>query len=71
MKVKQNAINIIFAITSDQINIYKRLSDHIEGSYAGTLSNDSSNIVELVKDQYNVSLYPININCCAKILHHL
>lgn len=52
--MKQNAINIIFAVTGDQYDVYEKLSRHIEGSYAGILSNDSSNVVELVKDQYNV-----------------
>lgn len=55
LKVKQNAINVIFAVTSEQIGVYDRLQKHIEGSTSGTLSNDSSNVVELVQDQYNVS----------------
>lgn len=52
-KVKQNAINIIWAITQGEMSIYSRLCSHIEGSSAGELSNDSSNIVELIKNQYN------------------
>ncbi|XP_014241511.1 integrin beta-PS isoform X2 [Cimex lectularius] len=53
LKVKQNAINVIFAVTSEQIGVYSRLRHHIEGSSAGVLSNDSSNVVELVKEQYD------------------
>ena len=56
LKVKQNAINVIFAVTREQHNVYEKLSRHIEGSYAAVLSNDSSNIVDLVRDQYNVSI---------------
>ena len=52
-KVKQNAINIIWAVTQGEMGIYSRLCSHIEGSSAGELSNDSSNIVELIKNQYN------------------
>ena len=52
-KVKQNAINIIWAVTQGEMSIYSRLCSHIEGSSAGELSNDSSNIVELIKNQYN------------------
>ncbi|KAK9739114.1 Integrin beta epidermal growth factor like domain 1 [Popillia japonica] len=52
LKVKQNAINVIFAVTESQISVYHRLKEHIEGSSCGQLSNDSSNIVELVKSQY-------------------
>lgn len=52
LKVKDNAINIIWAVTEGQINIYKRLTKHIEGSFAGKLSEDSSNVVELIREQY-------------------
>ncbi|CAH0754478.1 unnamed protein product [Bemisia tabaci] len=53
LKVKQNAINLIFAVTKEQIGVYQKLGQHVEGSSYGTLSNDSANVVELVKDQYN------------------
>ncbi|XP_050434816.1 integrin beta-PS isoform X2 [Adelges cooleyi] len=53
LKVRQNSINMIFAVTAEQISVYERLKQHIEGSSAGTLSNDSANVVDLVKDQYN------------------
>ncbi|XP_017782378.1 PREDICTED: integrin beta-PS-like [Nicrophorus vespilloides] len=52
LKVKQNAINVIFAVTEEQISVYNKLKEHIEGASSGQLSNDSSNIVDLVKDQY-------------------
>ncbi|XP_013793572.2 integrin beta-PS-like [Limulus polyphemus] len=61
VEVKKHKINVIFAVTSDQLPIYKRLSDQLEGSTAGKLENDSSNVVELVKDQYSVSTY----SCCC------
>lgn len=53
LKVKQNSINLIFAVTAEQIAVYERLREHIEGSHAGTLSNDSANVVELVQEQYD------------------
>lgn len=49
-------MNIIFAVTEEQFDVYNLLKDNVEGSSAGTLSNDSSNIVELVKAQYQVDL---------------
>jgi len=55
LKVKENAINIIFAVTQSQHEVYKRLSEHIEGSSSAVLSEDSSNVVELVRDEYSVS----------------
>jgi len=51
-KVKENSVNIIFAVTEEQFNVYDLLQQNVEGSSVGTLSNDSSNIVELVKAQY-------------------
>lgn len=52
MKVKQSAINLIFAVTEDQLDVYKRLSQHIEGSSAAQLANDSSNVIDLIQKQY-------------------
>lgn len=52
LKVKQNAINVIFAVTETQLDIYKELEKNIEGASSGKLSNDSSNVVDLVKEQY-------------------
>ncbi|XP_055305267.1 integrin beta-PS isoform X2 [Sitodiplosis mosellana] len=53
LKVKENAINVIFAVTSTQTTVYEKLSKHIEGSSSATLSDDSSNVVDLVKEQYS------------------
>uniref|UniRef100_A0A336MVT2 Integrin beta n=1 Tax=Culicoides sonorensis TaxID=179676 RepID=A0A336MVT2_CULSO len=50
---KKHAINIIFAVTTKQIKVYQTLSEHIEGSTVSTLANDSSNVVSLIRDQYN------------------
>jgi hypothetical protein len=55
LKVRQNAINVIFAVTAEQIGVYNRLKDNVEGASSGMLSNDSSNVVDLVREQYNVS----------------
>ncbi|RXG59556.1 Integrin beta-PS [Armadillidium vulgare] len=51
--VKEENINLIFAVTSEQSSVYKKLSYMIEGSSAGELAANSSNIVKLVKDEYN------------------
>lgn len=57
LKVKKNAINMIFAVTNEQSKVYEQLSKHIEGSTSGILSEDSSNVVELVQEQYDVSVF--------------
>ncbi|KAI8124086.1 Integrin beta-PS [Lucilia cuprina] len=51
--VIKNSINLIFAVTANQRSIYKKLSKTIEGSSTATLSDDSSNVVDLVRDEYN------------------
>lgn len=51
-KVQENHVNIIFAVTENQFGIYQRLMPLIEGSSAGRLENDSSNIVQLVEEEY-------------------
>lgn len=56
LKVKQNAINVIFAVTEEQISVYKQLQANIEGASSGILSNDSSNVVDFIKEQYEVIL---------------
>jgi integrin beta 1 len=53
-KVKEKSINLIFAVTGEQIRIYERLSQQVEGSSCGVLAADSANVVDLVRDQYQV-----------------
>ncbi|XP_044271772.1 integrin beta-PS isoform X2 [Tribolium madens] len=50
--VKKNSINVIFAVTAEKKEIYEQLKEHIEGSSCGQLSNDSSNVVDLITEQY-------------------
>ena len=53
--MKEQNINIIFAVTADQSSVYRELSQVIEGSSVGELAENSDNIVDLVKGEYNVS----------------
>ncbi|KFM66785.1 Integrin beta-PS, partial [Stegodyphus mimosarum] len=52
-QVKKNYVNIIFAVTSDQVKLYEKLSRLLTGSSTGKLENDSSNVVDLVRQQYD------------------
>ncbi|XP_050083366.1 integrin beta-PS isoform X1 [Anopheles aquasalis] len=52
LKVKENAINVIFAVTLTETSVYEKLSELVEGSSVAMLSEDSSNIVSLVAEQY-------------------
>ena len=55
-KLKEKSVSIIFAVTEEQFNIYEKLSNIIESATTGELANDSSNIVELIEQNYNVRL---------------
>jgi len=52
-KIAEKKVNIIFAITKEQLENYEKLSELIEGSVAGELAADSANIVDLVRDNYD------------------
>ncbi len=43
---------MIWAVTADKISLYNTLTGLVEGSTAGVISKDSSNVVELVRQQY-------------------
>lgn len=53
-KMRENAINIIFAVTEPQQEAYKILMKIIDGAKVGLLTADSSNILELVEELYKV-----------------
>lgn len=64
-KVADNRMNVIFAVTAKQTSRYQSLSNIIPGSVTGELAGDSSNIVKLVRDNYNVrnlELFTISIS---------
>lgn len=53
-KVLENQIHVIFAATAQHSHVYMQLSNLIEGSSSGILLDDSSNVVELIKEGYSV-----------------
>ena len=53
-KMRENAINIIFAVTEPQQNAYRVLTKVIDGAEVGLLSADSSNVLKLVEELYKV-----------------
>ncbi|XP_058888027.1 integrin beta-2-like isoform X1 [Acipenser ruthenus] len=53
VKLAENNIQPIFAVTSDMKSVYKELSDMIPKSAVGELATDSSNVVTLIKDAYS------------------
>ncbi|ODN01343.1 Integrin beta-PS [Orchesella cincta] len=51
-KAKEHSVNIIFAVNATEIAEYKRLAKVVEGSKSTELASNSSNIVDLVEDEY-------------------
>ncbi|KAM3916227.1 integrin beta-2 [Leptodactylus fuscus] len=51
-KLSENNIQVVFAVTSNMVKTYQDLSNLIPKSVVGTLSKDSSNVVQLITDAY-------------------
>ncbi|KAJ8985291.1 hypothetical protein NQ317_007078 [Molorchus minor] len=52
LSIRKKSINAIFAVTNSTISIYRELAKSIEGASVGVLEGDSSNIVDLIVEQY-------------------
>ncbi|RWS29011.1 hypothetical protein B4U80_10561 [Leptotrombidium deliense] len=50
--IVDNKINVIFSVPHEALGVYNTLSSLIDGSVAGQLSEDASNVVELIQDNY-------------------
>uniref|UniRef100_A0AAQ4R9P8 Integrin beta n=1 Tax=Gasterosteus aculeatus aculeatus TaxID=481459 RepID=A0AAQ4R9P8_GASAC len=55
-KLSDHNIQTIFAVTEEFQPVYKELKNLIPKSAVGTLSSNSSNVIKLIIDAYNVSL---------------
>ncbi|XP_078501226.1 integrin beta-3 [Lissotriton helveticus] len=51
-KLSQNNINLIFAVTDNVVELYRKYSELIPGTTVGVLSQDSSNVIQLIVDSY-------------------
>uniref|UniRef100_A0AAR2L253 Integrin beta n=1 Tax=Pygocentrus nattereri TaxID=42514 RepID=A0AAR2L253_PYGNA len=60
-KLEEQNIQPIFAVTETVADVYRELSKLIPKSEVGVLSNDSSNVVNLIVEAYNVSKLSSNI----------
>ncbi|KRY41312.1 Integrin beta pat-3 [Trichinella spiralis] len=54
-KIRETQANMIFAVTEEQVPLYQRLRGALPeiSASVGKLANDSSNVVELVQEQYD------------------
>lgn len=70
---REKNVNIIWAVTLDKFDLYNTLTEIVDGSTAGVISNDSSNVVQLVRRQYEAITTTIRVqenstpNCETKI----
>ncbi|XP_068192612.1 integrin beta-3a isoform X1 [Antennarius striatus] len=51
-KMSENNINLIFAVTSFVVPLYKEYSQLMPGTTVGTLSDDSGNVIQLIEEAY-------------------
>ena len=52
--VQENKVNIIFAATENETKFYEGLSKHLVDSQYGILRKESDNILNILKDEYEV-----------------
>ena len=62
---KEHSVSVIWAVTADKFKLYTHLSNHVQGSSVGIISNDSSNIVDLVRKQYRAITTSIKVKTNA------
>jgi hypothetical protein len=55
-------VNIIFAVTQSQLVLYQTLTELIDGAVVGELKQDSSNIVNLISQNYRVFSFFYTLN---------
>lgn len=54
--VQEESMNVIFAVTENVVRPYEAFKPLVRGSSVGVVSKDSSNVVNLVEDQYKVKV---------------
>ncbi|KAM8947489.1 integrin beta-3 [Pelodytes ibericus] len=51
-KLSDKNIHLVFAVTDNVLDLYKKYSELIPGTTVGVLSQDSSNVIQLIIDSY-------------------
>jgi len=60
---KQNNITVIFAVHPSQYKLYSQLASKIENAKVANVTEDSSNIIDLVEEEYRVICARIKSDC--------
>ena len=53
-KIKEKNVNLVFAVTENTSEAYSQLMKVIPGSETGRLDTDSANIVDIIRENYQV-----------------
>ncbi|KAK3108194.1 hypothetical protein FSP39_002913 [Pinctada imbricata] len=61
-RVKDENINVIFAVTDVQVPTYERLQPYMAGSQIGSMDDNSANVADLLRDKY------LNITSVVELL---
>lgn len=64
--IGENDITVLFAVTPNVYSDYAELIRFIPGSQVGELTGNSANIIELLKDQYEVCVN--STTCCSPVI---
>ncbi|XP_067138618.1 integrin beta-PS-like [Centruroides vittatus] len=65
---RERRVNVIFAVTRQVVDAYRSLASRMEGSTVALLSHDSSNIVQLIQEQYNAITSTVKLTSNASDL---
>lgn len=53
-KIKEKNVHLVFAVTENKLEAYSQLMKVIPGSETGRLDKDSANIVDIIRENYQV-----------------
>uniref|UniRef100_A0A674NLW0 Integrin beta n=1 Tax=Takifugu rubripes TaxID=31033 RepID=A0A674NLW0_TAKRU len=71
-KMSENNINLVLAVTSYVVSLYKEYSQLIPGTTVGILSDDSGNVIELIQEAYasRWSFLVYQMSCISSLTPH-
>lgn len=60
-------MHVVFAVPRRQVDVYETLVSFIDGSTVGVLTDSSSNVVELIRDNYEVVQPAFGFNSLSRL----
>ena len=62
-------VNVIWAVTEKKYHLYRGLRNLVDGSLVGIIKEDSSNIVKLIREQYEAITRNIRVKAISQGSH--